>query len=478
MSSSRKSINILPVIIAGGTGSRLWPASRSAFPKQFLAFNNKQTLFQSSCFRCKAMMSNNDDTQPLVIVANEQHRFLVTEQLREIKIKGSLLLEPDGRNTAPAMTLAALYAEQFGDPVLFVTPADHVIQDNEAFQRAAFKAIEFAKDGGLTVIGVEPNSPHTGYGYIKANKSDESVLQFVEKPDKKSAQKYMLDDSYFWNTGIFVIKASVWLMAVENFRKDIATATRAAWKKHKIDGDFVRPDEILYKQIPEDSVDYAVVEKLPGSQFPLKMVSMDAGWDDQGSWSSVWELASNDINGNALKGDVMSIESFNSYVNASSRLVGLVGMENVVVVETADAVLVVNKARSEEVKKIVSKLKAAKREEINLHRKVFRPWGWYDTIDESNSFKVKRIHVHPGGSLSLQKHYHRAEHWIVVAGTAKVICGDKVLSLTKNQSTYIPIGTVHRLTNPGETFLELIEVQTGSYFGEDDIVRFDDKYKR
>lgn len=471
-------MNVLPVIIAGGSGTRLWPLSRSGFPKQFLALGGSKTLFQRACLRCASLAGDLITNQPPVIVANEEHRFLAAEQLREIAINGTLFLEPVGRNTAPAMTLAALHAQALGDPILFVTPADQMIQDDLAFQQAAVKAIELANDGALVVLGITPRSAHTGYGYIKANLDDATVEQFVEKPDEPTAQQYLDDGSYFWNSGMFVVKASIWLKAIEAFRDDIAKATHKAWADHSADGYFIRPNKALFEQIPAESVDYAVIEKLPGSATPIKMVPLDAGWNDLGSWDAVWDTTPTNSDGNALQGDVLCIDSTNSYVNASSRIVSLVGIDNVIVVETADAVLVANKVRSQDVKKVVEQLKAERREELDLHRKVPRPWGWYDSIDEGDRFKVKRIQVAPGASLSLQKHYQRAEHWIVVNGTAEVTCGEKVLTLTENQSTYIPLGEVHRLANPGKTPLEIIEVQSGSYLGEDDIVRFDDKYGR
>lgn len=470
--------SVVPIILAGGSGTRLWPLSRSGFPKQFLALGENDTLFQKACLRSSSLSSDAVFVEPPIIVTNEEHRFLAAEQLREIKFDGTLLLEPVGRNTAPAMTMAALHAQVSGDPILFVTPSDQTVQDDKSFQEAALKAIEYANDGALVMLGVKPNTPHTGFGYIKTNLANSNVEQFVEKPDEKTAQQYLNDGSYFWNAGMFVVRASVWVSAIEGSRSDIATATHAAWQNHSVDGCFVRPDNALFAKIPPESVDYAVIEKLPDGDTPIKMVSLDAGWNDLGSWDAVWNTASADTNGNALQGDVICIDSSDSYVNASGRMVSLVGLDNVIVVETVDAVLIADRARSQDVKKVVEKLKLDGREESNLHRKVCRPWGWYDTIDEGDRFKVKRIQVAPGASLSLQKHYKRAEHWIVVKGTAEVTCGDQVFTLTENQSTYIPLGEIHRLANPGKTALQIIEVQSGNYLGEDDIVRFDDKYGR
>jgi mannose-1-phosphate guanylyltransferase / mannose-6-phosphate isomerase len=464
-----------PVIIAGGSGTRLWPLSRSGFPKQFLALGGTETLFQKACLRCKSIAN---DIKPLVVVTNEEHRFLAQEQLTEINsTSASLILEPIGRNTAPAMTLAALHAVADGDdPILFVTPSDQIIQDTDAFQIAARSAVQLAKNNAVVILGVLPTSAHIGYGYIKA--SGKVVDQFVEKPDLATAQHYLETGNYFWNAGIFVTKASVWLKAVEQFRPDLEVATRNAWDNKIIDDHFLWLDKVAYDAIPAESIDRAVIEHLPDSDIAINMVPLDAGWNDLGSWGAVWEVTPTNINGNALSGDIFTVDSNNNYVNASSRIVGLVGVEDIVVVETPDAVLVANKKCSQDVKKIVEQLKITGREESDLHRKVRRPWGWYDSIDEGERFKVKRINVSPGASLSLQKHHHRAEHWVVIKGTAEVTCGDNIFTLTENQSTYIPLGAVHRLSNPGETPLELIEVQTGEYLGEDDIVRFEDKYGR
>ena len=468
-------LKVQPVIIAGGSGTRLWPLSRSGFPKQFLAIGGTETLFQMACLRCKAITN---DIKTTLVVANEEHRFLAQEQLREIGLEdSSLLLEPAGRNTAPAITLAALQAmADDDDPILFVTPADQTIEDTEAFRDAARSAVQFAMNDALTILGVVPTSSHTGYGYIKAD--GDKVSEFVEKPNLSNAEHYLKEGNYFWNAGIFVTKASVWLEALEQFRPDIASATKIAWNNKSIDKRFVRPDKEAFKSIPAESIDYAVIEHLPNSNITINMVPLDAGWNDLGSWDAVWENTPMNNDGNVLLGDVLSVDSSNNYVYTSSRVVGLVGVNDVVVIETPDAVLVADKERSQDVKKIVAQLKADGREESDLHRKVFRPWGWYDNIDEGERFKVKRIQVVPGASLSLQKHYQRAEHWIVVKGTAEVTCGDNTLMLTENQSTHIPLGEFHRLSNPGKTPLEIIEVQSGDYLGEDDIVRYEDNYGR
>lgn len=418
-----------------------------------------------------------------LIVTNEEHRFLALEQLREICVEpGEVLLEPVARNTAPALTLAALAAvENGGDPVLVVTPADQTVSDAGAFNRAMHDAIHQATEGAIVILGVTPDRPETGYGYIQAVVEPTPtfmVKQFIEKPDEATARQYLADGGYYWNAGMFVLKASVWLEAIESFCPDITAATRTAWTQRSSDAIFVRPGRDEFAAIPSDSVDYAVMERCPGSRFPIRMAPIDAGWSDLGAWDAVWSILPKDSHGNAHVGDVLACDSRNTLVHASSRLVGLVGVQNLVVVETPDAVLVADTARSQDVKHIVSILQQQKRAELDLHRKVHRPWGWYDSIDEDGRFKVKRIQVKPGASLSLQKHHHRAEHWVVVKGTAEITCGDKRLLLTENQSAYIPLGELHRLANPDTVPLEIIEVQSGGYLGEDDIVRFEDCYGR
>jgi mannose-1-phosphate guanylyltransferase/mannose-6-phosphate isomerase len=397
------------------------------------------------------------------------------------------LLEPKGRNTAPALTLAALESVQNGqDPVLVVTPADQTIANPAAFTAALQQAIDKAVHGNIVILGVTPDKPEIGYGYIRADQKDSvnlgaiplQVQAFVEKPSLPTALQYLREGGYYWNAGMFVLKASVWLEATEQFAPAILQATRKSWDARKKDGAFVRPGKAEFDAIPSESVDYAVMEHCPGSAFPIQMVPLDAGWSDLGAWDAVWQVQPKDSNGNAHVGDVLYTNSHDTLVHASTRLVALVGVSDLVVVETADAVLVTSKSRSQDVKHIVNQLTAQKREEQTLHRKVHRPWGWYDSIDEGGRFKVKRIQVKPKASLSLQKHHHRAEHWIVVTGTAEITNGDKVLTLTENQSTYIPLGAVHRLVNPGSIPLEIIEVQSGSYLGEDDIVRFEDTYGR
>ena len=480
-------INVTPVILCGGSGTRLWPLSRTGFPKQFLCLTGKESLFQQAALRLSNLGNAEIQVAAPVIVTGEDHRFLASEQLREIGFElGCALLEPVGRNTAPALTLAALAAMKGdSDPVLVVTPADQTVVNTAAFNAAMQQAMAEAANGTIVILGVTPDKPETGYGYIQTAKSSRGeaeviqlVQRFVEKPDAATAQTYLNEGGYYWNAGMFVLKASVWLKALEQFRPDILHATQAAWDKRSADNTFVRPGKAEFAAIPSESVDYAAMEHCPGSNFPIRMVPLDAGWNDLGSWDAVWNVLPKDEAGNAHLGDVLTNDSRNTLVHATSRLVSLVGVESLIVVETPDAVLVANKARSQDVKHIVTQLQKTKREEHMLHRKVHRPWGWYDSIDEGGRFKVKRIQVMPKASLSLQKHHHRAEHWIVVTGTAEITNGDKVLTLTENQSTSIPLGEVHRLANPGTIPLEIIEVQSGSYLGEDDIVRFEDKYGR
>ena len=481
-------IQVTPVILCGGSGTRLWPLSRTGFPKQFLCLTGNESLFQQAAQRLAALGNGSIQVAAPVIVSGEDHRFLASEQLREVGIAlGTALLEPAGRNTAPALTLAALTAVQNGqDPVLVVTPADQTIANPAAFTAAVQQAVGKADQGNIVILGVTPDKPETGYGYIRTEQSRSAPLSanvlnvaaFVEKPNKAKAEGYIKEGCYFWNAGMFVLKASVWLATIEQFAPTILQATRTAWAARKTDGAFIRPGKEEFAAIPSESVDYAVMEHCPGSAFPIQMVPLDAGWNDLGAWDAVWSVLPKDAQGNAHVGDVLHTDSHNTLVHASSRLVTLVSVSDLVVVETADAVLVTSKERSQDVKNIVNQLTAQKREEQTLHRKVHRPWGWYDSIDEGGRFKVKRIQVKPKASLSLQKHHHRAEHWIVVTGTAEITNGDKVLTLTENQSTYIPLGEAHRLANPGSIPLEIIEVQSGSYLGEDDIVRFKDTYGR
>ena len=470
-------IPVLPVIMAGGSGTRLWPLSRAGFPKQFLVLSGNTSLFQQAASRLLGLADAQIAVAAPLVVGNEEHRFLVLDQLRELKVEPSaVMLEPMGRNTAPAVTLAAMQALEAGsDPVLVVTPADQTVTDGQAFTASLQRAVHSAAAGAINILGVTPDRPETGYGYIRADGG--KVLQFVEKPDLATAEKYLRTGGYFWNAGMFVLKASVWMAALERFRPDIASACRAAFAVRETDVKFVRPGKAEFAAVPSESVDYAVMEKCPGV-LDIRMEPLAAGWNDLGAWEAVWQVAEKDAQGNATVGDAIISDSRNVLVHATSRLVSAVGLQDVIVVETPDAVLVASREKSQDVKNIVAQLGREQRGEQVLHRKVHRPWGWYDGIDEGPRHQVKRILVKPGASLSLQMHHHRAEHWIVVSGTAEVTIGEKVILLTENQSTYIPLGQTHRLANPGKVPLEIIEVQSGSYLGEDDIVRFEDTYGR
>ena len=491
---------VIPVILCGGSGTRLWPLSRSGFPKQFLALSgddSSQSLFQQVVIRINSVANAGITLGNTLVVTNEEHRFLALDQLRELKnIHATLLLEPAGRNTAPALTLAAFCAQEDGDdPILVITPADQTVKNTAVFVKALQDCVAVVDADSnkktIAILGITPTSPETGYGYIKRQgntgaNSEHVVDRFVEKPDSQNAQSYLADGNYFWNSGMFVLRASTWLAALNEFRPDIFVATETAWKGGTKDESggavFIRPDKEIFKAIPSESIDYAVIEKCPvgqsSSQFTVKMVVLDAGWNDLGAWDAVWQVGRQDADGNVTSGDALLSGAKNSLIHASSRLVSAVGIKDLIIVETADAVLVAYRNNSQDVKNIVAQLESQKREEKNLHRKVSRPWGWYDSVDEGERFKVKRIQVKPGASLSLQMHHHRAEHWIVVKGTAEITNGDQVILLAENQSTYIPQGQTHRLANPGKEPLEIIEVQSGSYLGEDDIVRFEDSYGR
>lgn len=468
---------IVPVILSGGTGSRLWPLSREAYPKQFLPLAGEKTLFQNTVTRVRDIAGI---AAPLV-VCNDEHRFMVAEQLRTLDVNpAAVILEPMGRNTAPAVAVAALQAMAAGeDPILLILPADHVITDGEGFQRAVERATPHAEDGRLITFGIVPRAPETGYGYIKAGEPLGGgqlyvVERFVEKPEAATARAYIDSGRYYWNSGMFMFRASRLLEELECFAPRMLATCRKALAEAKGDLDFLRLDRAAFEVCPSDSLDYAVMEKTTSAV----VLALDVNWNDVGSWSALWEVGARDSNGNVLKGDVLVEDTRNTYVYAGERLVATVGLDDIVVVETADAVLVARKDRVQEVKAIVNRLKANGREEARLHRKVYRPWGSYECIAMEERFQAKRIIVKPGATLSLQMHHHRAEHWVVVKGTARITCGDEVSMLTENQSTYIPLGTRHRLENPGKIPLELIEVQSGSYLGEDDIVRFEDKYGR
>lgn len=478
-------VSIQPVILAGGGGARLWPLSRAGHPKQFLALaDGKLSLFQEAVQRMAALVAPPSAVRAPLIVSNEEHRFLAMDQLREIGCSpNAVLLEPTGRNTAAALTLAALHALEDGsDPVLVVSPADHVMGQPAACIATLREATRVAISGAIVILGVAPDRPETGYGYFRSETSSggSRVVEFAEKPDLATAERYLEVGGYCWNSGIYVLRASVWLAALEHFRPDILAATRTAWEARNSDAFFVRPGRAEFGAIPSASVDHAVTEPATATPegFTLRMLPLDAGWNDLGAWEAVWNVSAKDEAGNAAYGDALLRDSRNTLVHATSRLVGVVGMDNVVVVETPDAVLVTDRSRSQQVRQIVAELDRTGRSEQTLHRKMHRPWGWYHNLDAGPRFQVKRLIVKPGASLSLQMHHHRAEHWIVVTGTAEVTCGDMQILLTENQSTYIPLGEKHRLANPGKVPLEIIEVQSGSYLAEDDIVRFEDAYGR
>ncbi len=478
-------INVTPVILCGGSGTRLWPLSRAGFPKQFLVLSGDTSLFQQALERVNRIAAGDISVGETLVVTGEEHRFIALEQLREMSsVSARLLLEPEGKNTAPALTLAALQALKNGDdPVLVVTPADQTVQNTAAFADAMQRAIKLANAGSIVILGIKPTNPETGFGYIKQSGGagalgEFNVAKFVEKPDLETARVYLDSGDYSWNGGMFVVRASLWIKALSTFRKDILVATENAFNQSTIDQQFIRPNNELFVDIPSESVDYAVIEKCPGSKLEIKVIPLDAGWNDLGSWDAVWQVGEKDQNGNLIQGDALLEDSQNSLIHSSHRLVTAVGVNNLVIIETADAVMVADRSQSQFVKKIVSQLSDQVREEHVLHRKVSRPWGWYDTIDVGDRFKVKRIQVNPGASLSLQKHAKRAEHWVVVKGTAEVTCGDRVITLNENESTFIPLGEQHRLSNTSTDILEIIEVQSGSYLGEDDIVRIDDGYGR
>jgi mannose-1-phosphate guanylyltransferase / mannose-6-phosphate isomerase len=495
---------IVPVILSGGSGTRLWPLSRELYPKQLLPLLGEDTMLQSTLKRLEGL----EGLAAPIVVCNEAHRFLVAEQLRRIGVApAAILLEPAGRNTAPAVALAAAAAlqerEQGEDPLLLVLPADHVIRNPEAFRAAIAAGAKLAREGKLVTFGVVPDRPETGYGYIRAAVAADAaggqgdgggragdaagrtgdaiataaaapVQQFVEKPDVSLAQEYVASGQYFWNSGMFMFRASRYIEELRTHRPEIVTQCVAAIAGAKADLDFIRVDKQAFEECPADSIDYAVMENTAHAW----VVPLDAGWSDVGSWSSLHDASDPDIAGNVTVGDVLLEDATNCYLYSESRLVAAVGLADCVVVETKDAVLVAPRNRVQEVKKLVERLKADGRYETSLHREVFRPWGSYDSVDQGERFQVKRITVKPGAKLSLQMHHHRAEHWIVVKGTAKVTAGEETFLLGENESTYIPMGTTHRLENPGKVPLHLIEVQSGSYLGEDDIVRFEDTYGR
>lgn len=465
---------MIPVILSGGSGTRLWPLSRGQYPKQFLPLVSGHTMIQETVLRLNGI----DGLQQPIAVCNEDHRFMMAEQLRNIGVTpAAIVLEPVGKNTAPAVAIAALSAGS-EDDVLLVLPADHVISDTAAFQSAVLQAEVLAKQDLLVTFGVVATAPETGYGYIKAsgNRVGDAfrVEAFVEKPDAATAESYLARGDYYWNSGMFAFKAGCFLRELEKFNPDMLAVCRKALNAAKADLDFTRLDKDIFSACLADSIDYAVMEK----SDQVAVIPLSAGWNDVGSWSALWDVAGKDEFGNAIKGDVLAIDSSNSYIHSSNKLVAVIGVQDLVVVETDDAVMVAAKDRVQDVKAIVDKLKALKRDEAHVHRKIYRPWGHYDLVDAGDRHHTKRIVVKPGGKLSVQKHHHRAEHWVVVKGTAWVKKGGEEILVTENESIYIPVGTVHSLENPGVIPLEMIEVQSGSYLGEDDIVRLKDHYGR
>ena len=476
---------VQPVVLSGGSGTRLWPLSREKYPKQLLPLIGEDSLLQATVRRVEGIA----DVQlaaPMV-VSNEEYRFVIAEQLRLMGKPGSIVLEPIGRNTAPALTLAALAAmRECADPILLVMPADHVILDVPAFQAVVRQGAALADEGIVVTFGIAPDSPETGYGYIQTGSALGKgnackIGRFVEKPDLATAQSYVDAGTYLWNSGLFMMRASIWLSAIGVCRADILAACREAWEHGSVDGEFLRVNTAAFANCPKDSIDYAVMEHIAAGKLDLPLgvvIPLSAGWSDVGAWDALWKVLPKDGDGNVVQGDVFLQGCRNSLVMSGSRLVACIGVDDLIVVETPDALLISHKDKTQEVKQVVDRLKSGGRSEGQLHRKVFRPWGAYDGVDAGERFLVKRIVVNPGACLSLQLHYHRAEHWIVVRGTAKVICEDSSYLVSENQSTFIPLGKKHRLENPGRVPLEMIEVQSGSYLGEDDIVRFEDVYGR
>lgn len=470
--------HVHPVILCGGSGTRLWPLSRASYPKQLLALTGQHTLLQDTLLRAAALPG----VQPPVLICNEEHRFLVNEQVQALRsAPAALVLEPCGRNTAPAIALAALHlAETSPQALMLVLPADHVVDNQAAFAQAVAAGLPAAQAGSLCTFGIAPTSAETGYGYILAGPAlphapmAHSVAQFVEKPDAATAAQFLEQGGYTWNSGMFLFLASAYLAELELHRPDILAAARAAWQGRTQDLGFVRPDPAAFSACPAQSIDYAVMQPTQHAA----VVPATFGWSDVGSWASLWAIAGKDARGNVCVGDTYVAHTHNSYIRAESRLVAVMGLQDVVVVETPDAVLVMHKDQSQNIKAALDYIQQAGRKEHLEHLRVHRPWGWYEGIDAGERFQVKRIMVSPGATLSLQMHHHRAEHWVVVSGTAKVTVNGTETLLTENQSTYIPLGHTHRLENPGKLPLHLIEVQSGAYLGEDDIVRFEDNYQR
>ncbi len=465
-------MKINPVILSGGSGTRLWPLSREHYPKQLLCLLGDQTLLQQTVARLDGM----ENVAAPLLVCNEEHRFLIAEQLRQMgKAPADIVLEPVGRNTAPALTLAALALLKHApeDVLMLVMPADHVIQHQGKFHAAVAKAVALAEKGRLVTFGITPTAPETGYGYIKMGDGN-AVAEFVEKPDRQTAGKYVESGDYYWNSGMFMMLASAWIAELERFHPAMLESCKAAYEQGRRDADFYRVNAQAFGGCQPNSIDYAVMEETDRAA----VVALDAGWSDIGAWSSLWEASARDAAGNVVQGDVYLHDTQDALLIAQHRFLAAVGLNDIIVVETPDAVLVAHKKQAQNVKEIVARLKSEKRSEYQSHRRVYRPWGYYEGIDAGPRFQVKRLMVKPGAALSLQMHHHRAEHWIVVKGTARVTRGEETFMLTENQSTYIPLGTTHRLENPGNIPLEIVEVQSGSYLGEDDIVRFEDRYNR
>ncbi|WP_409518872.1 mannose-1-phosphate guanylyltransferase/mannose-6-phosphate isomerase [Paraburkholderia sp. LEh10] len=478
-------LQILPVVLAGGAGTRLWPLSREAYPKQLLALLGDRSMLEMSVSRLDGIATAHAN-RGLVVCADE-HRFQVAKHLEASTREWQTIVEPVARNTAPALTLAALHATADGeDPILVVTPADHAIDDVPAFERAVQGAALLARQGKVVTLGIVPTRAETGYGYIEtgaaldgaAGHRARALTRFVEKPDRETAETFVASGKYWWNAGIFVVRASVWLNAIDTARQDIARSCQTAWMRASKEGDAWRPDAESLAACPNDSIDYAVMERLADCGIDGAVVPLEAGWNDVGAWDAVWDILPKDDAGNVTRGDVLLANASGTYAHSEDRLIACVGTTDLIVVETADAVLVADRRHAQEVKAIVGGIRKRERTEAAHHRKVQRPWGYYDSIDKGSRYQVKRIVVMPGATLSLQLHYHRSEHWIVVSGTARVTRGDETFMLAENQSTYVPVGVKHRLENPGRVPLEMIEVQCGSYLGEDDIVRFDDRYGR
>ncbi|SEM42771.1 mannose-1-phosphate guanylyltransferase (GDP) /mannose-6-phosphate isomerase, type 2 [Syntrophus gentianae] len=481
---------MVPTILCGGAGSRLWPLSRDKYPKQLITLVGKETLLQATIRRLDGFACTEVElVQNPIVVCNEDNRFLVAEQIKETGSNGtSIILEPCGRNTAPALTVAALSAtESGGNLLLLVMPADHVVEDKEAFHRAIERGIAPALSGAIVTFGIIPVRPETGYGYIQADHQTPladsvfPILRFVEKPDSTTAEAYLATGDYCWNSGMFLLRAETWLRAMEQLQPVMLAFCRTAFERGYRDSDFLRLDSETFSACPTDSIDYAIMEKisvLSDSAIRCIMVTLDAGWSDVGAWDAVWQIGEKDDQGNAASGDVLLEDSQNSLIFATSRLVSCVGIDRMVIVETPDAVLIANKDKVQNVKKIVGALRTKSRQEGTSHRKVLRPWGWYDSLDQGEGFQVKRILVNPGAILSLQMHHHRSEHWIVVRGVARITLGEETILLTENQSTFIPVMEKHRVENPGQVPLEIIEIQSGMYLGEDDIIRLEDRYGR